>query len=288
MLQKSDRGYIVVDDRRNRSMQDFITSHGASNGLYQLNLLPPGHANGNFYHAGIRVGTLDTLWDELSGDNSIHKVYEFCTSRASAAVLATQSRRSDLSGPSLQAVHHIIGRYLAERLLDEFTDCLTGTDTFRHVQGTTFTGVCASCRVLIIPLMRGGEPMARGVFECFPDAQLFHYPSSGDSMSQKETDALQKLLASVEGVILVDSVVNEGRSLRRVIRHLHTLSSSSSSSNQPRLFVLTGVMQKQASLQLPLEFRRIRFLALRVSENKFTGHGGTDTGNRLFGTVDMK
>ena len=52
-----------------------------------------------------------------------------------------------------------------------------------------------------------------------------------------------------------------------------------------RVFVLAGVTQLEASIKLPLEYPRVRFFSLRVSTNKYTGKRGTDTGNRLFGTL---
>jgi hypothetical protein len=48
--------------------------------------------------------------------------------------------------------------------------------------------------------------------------------------------------------------------------------------------VLSGVMHEGAAAALPGEFPRARFLTLRVSSNQYSGRGGTDTGNRLFGT----
>jgi hypothetical protein len=87
----------------------------------------------------------------------------------------------------------------------------------------------------------------------------------------------------VTNVILVDSVVNEGMRIRRAIGHVDSLLLPCGP--KPRLFVLTGVMQAKSSSTLPAQFPRIRFLTLRVSENKYSGQGGTDTGNRLFGTI---
>lgn len=194
-----------------------------------------------------------------------------------------------------------MGRYLAERLLDEYgqRDLLARHASFAHVQGTTFHGYSTTGgmmnRILILALMRGGEPMARGVYKIFPSSQFFHYNNHEDNdrrgMGDKKEDAestltLQTMLAVATHVIIVDSVVNEGRSIRRVMRHLMITSIiAPSPPRPPHIYVLTGVMQMQASRTLPMEFPRVRILALRLSENKYTGQGGTDTGNRLFGTT---
>jgi uracil phosphoribosyltransferase len=170
---------------------------------------------------------------------------------------------------------------LADRLLDTFGKLhgLVQEMDFPHVQGKTFCGLATATSgstsskssILILPLMRGGEPMSRGVHQRFPSAQLVHWYDNGNPppMSlEKTTD-----------VLIVDSVVNQGRSVRSVLQYLFRQVNKSF-----RVYVLTGVMQKDASLTLPLDYPRVRFLALRVSENSYTGQGGTDTGNRLFMT----
>jgi len=275
MLCATDRAYIVIDDRQNRSLKDFICEKVASGGatrLYQLNLFK----KVSFLHDGIQVGTLDWLLAELS--DGLQKVTDCAKISTAACILAAQSRRSDVSGPALQEVHVQIGRFLADKLLDDVGPCglLTDEASFSHVQGTAFYGMVASENVLIVPLMRGGEPMSRGVYQSFPRAHLIHY-NNDDAQS---SNSLESVLTSsqIKDVIIVDSVVNEGRSVRQ------TLASLNDKQRKLRIYVLTAVMQYNASLQLPKEFPHVQFLALRISENKYTGKGGTDTGNRLFGT----
>jgi uracil phosphoribosyltransferase len=333
MMRASDRSYIVMDDRCNRSMQDFIADMANSEGrrgssrhnyeIYQLNLLLPSphdpqRVNSNtttttstttakittrdlFHHSGIRVGSLVTLLHELSSQ-SIHSVHDYSSGMLSATILANQSRRSDLSGPALQDVHQDMGRYLAERLLDEYgqRDMLVREASFTHVEGTTFHGLTTSGssdtkhRIVIMALMRGGEPMARGVYKVFPSSQFVHYDDNEDDDSGHDNDdssstAFRSMLAVATHVMIVDSVVNEGKSIRRVLRHLLKIASSSiAGSPRPHMYVLTGVMQMQAARVMPVEFPHVRFLALRLSENMYTGRGGTDTGNRLFGTTTVQ
>ncbi|KAL7581094.1 hypothetical protein ACA910_005897 [Epithemia clementina (nom. ined.)] len=289
MLMEADRGYVVIDDRRNRSMTDFLSnmvkSGIADRKLFQIKFSSSGgdsvDHNDSFWHTGIKVGSLDNLLAELGG--SIHKVFDYASSQTSAALLATQSRRADLAGPALQSVHEKIGAFVAERLLDEFGASLVQEQDFPHVQGNRFSGF-ASCNseILILALMRGGEPMARGVYSQFPAARFFHYD---DDMAEKGKNALSKQLSCVSNVIIVDSVINEGNSIRRVLGQLESLVIPPSA--KPRYFVLTAVMQACAAAKLSVEFPRVRFFALRLSENKFKGQGGTDTGNRLFGTSNF-
>jgi uracil phosphoribosyltransferase len=126
--------------------------------------------------------------------------------------------------------------------------------------------------ITILALMRGGEPMARGVFDIFPKATFIHYYEKTETSHTAHTP-LPDLSERV--VILVDSVINSGNSIRRVVRELAA----------SRIFVVAGVTQMKASVDLPTEFPSVCFYSLRLSENKYTGKGATDTGNRLFGTT---
>jgi uracil phosphoribosyltransferase len=298
MLRTSDRGYIVLDDRHNRSMREFIRDAAASgNSCNRLSqLLVSGETKSNVsvvavdsWHTGIPLSSLERILTELQEDRLIPAVLDCAKTSPAAAVLATRTRRSDIGGPMLQVVHTEVGRFLADRLMDAFSERLVVQDSFSHVQGNTFHGrVAAGASLLIVPLMRGGEPMSRGVYERFPCAKLFHFSSE-----QESREDLSHFFTSdtTTDVIIVDSVINEGRSVRSILHCLQGLVSDAcsetddaSNNNRVRFYVLTAVMQKGASLQLPQEFPSVCFLTLRLSENKYKGRGGTDTGNRLFGT----
>ena len=54
-----------------------------------------------------------------------------------------------------------------------------------------------------------------------------------------------------------------------------------------QVVVVCLVMQEEAQA-LALEFPLVRFIAMRVSQNKFKGLGGTDTGHRLFNTTCLE
>lgn len=282
MLETSDRGYIVIDDRFNRSMNDFIykcAQTTTSSKIQQLYL----HKNIDSFvgwHPGIAVGCLTKLRKDLQR-GTINSVLDCCNISTAASILATQTRRADLSGPDLQNIHLEVGSLLADQLIDSFPQHFTKTKHFPHVQGNDYVGKVPSADVVILPLMRGGEPMSRGVYERFPHGKLFHYYDENESV-----DRLSKLLlsTSVTDVIIVGSVVNEGNSVRNVIGHVQRLIASDSAVLPPKMYVLTAVMQKEAFVQLPIDYPLIRFIALRVSNNKYKGRGGTDTGNRLFGT----
>lgn len=130
-----------------------------------------------------------------------------------AKILSTKSRRADLNGHDLQLVHAEIGKTLAVRVLNKVENELVQERAYKHVQeGKTFVGptICAK-GVLILPLMRGGEPMSRGVFESLPGARIFHYYDTVDDAT------LEKALQGTRLVIVVDSVINKGNSVRRIL-----------------------------------------------------------------------
>jgi uracil phosphoribosyltransferase len=275
MMKESDQGYIVVDQpRRNGSMQEFIESLKASGTrrIHQLiNMTMDNGAGPSFCHIGLPVGSLAHLLVELE-EGAIHSVKNYGPFSSAASLLAAQTRRADLQGPDLQRVHIEVGKFLADRVVEAFpfTDLIT-TKQYAHVQGSTFDGPSTSGgqNVRILPLMRGGEPMSRGVHQRFPEAQLVHYTSDGSNLWPNQ-----------KNLIIVDSVINRGNSIREVLNQL-----GADGTLHWNIFVLAGVMQLGAAQTLPKEFPRVRFLTLRVSDNQYSGKGGTDTGNRLFGTL---
>ena len=288
MLKVSDKGYIVVDDRNNRSMTNFIqevVESGDCRRFYQLCL----SKEFSHVHTGIQVGCLNQLLETLT-NGSIHRVYHYANVSKAAALLAAKTRRSDLSGPPLQLIHEEVGKFLGNKLIDEFPNAgFVQKVELSHVQGSTFSGYATSPNVLILPLMRGGEPMARGIFDLFPCGKLIHY--DGEKIQGSSLIEFTNTLTTEDNqteIVIVDSVINEGNSVRCAIRHIEDAIKAIPNQQvlcRPRIYVVTAVMQKDASLRMPIEFPLIPFLALRISDNKYKGKGGTDTGNRLFGTM---
>jgi uracil phosphoribosyltransferase len=289
MMQESDRSYIVLDDRNNRSMKEFIFEavQSSNHRIYQLSPAEKDDC-GFVFHDGIRVASLSGLLDDLRSE-SMNSMLD-CSSSLASQLLATQSRRSDLAGPALQEIHRRIGVLLSQRLLDEYGGIsgLVRPEQFTHVQGSCFLGLSTNINnVMILPLLRGGEPMSRGVYQCFPDAKLVHYVEGKDNFPRG-------LLDGVNTVLVVDSVINRGNSISHVLGELLGTCSTpdtdtakdkaSTSKSSLQVFVLTAVTQRNSSISLPKAFPRVRFLTLRISDNQYTGKGGTDTGNRLFGT----
>jgi uracil phosphoribosyltransferase len=125
--------------------------------------------------------------------------------------------------------------------------------------------------------MRGGEPMAFGVSDAFPLAMFVH--------ASRPHDINLDHVGEQRTVLLVDSVVNSGKTMVRFVqrvRHLHATI---------RIVMVAGVIQAQAVSNVAQALgcdANLSIVALRLSENKFTGMGTTDTGNRLFGTTHLR
>ena len=88
-----------------------------------------------------------------------------------------------------------------------------------------------------------------------------------------------------KAVVLVDSVINSGKTVIEFVQHIRKLSSSI------RIMIVAGVAHAQSVEEnLTKAFSAydgITLVALRLSDNKDTGSGDTDTGHRLFNTTHL-
>ncbi|SMR54829.1 unnamed protein product [Zymoseptoria tritici ST99CH_3D1] len=276
MLNQSDRAFVVVGDQRTRSksMESKLLSSIQQGLKAQQILLPP--------TSTLRLDstTLPPIQlQDLVFDDARYWIFNIshATDKPSAQILMTATRDASFAGPALRHAHHQIGRYLALEYVSE----KIGLTSYpiRHVQGNFTTGqrLLDEDKTLIIALMRGGEPMALGVSEAFPLAAFHH--------SYQPEDVQEKNLKGMRTVVLVDSVINNGKSMAEYINHIRGL-------DVPvRIVVVAGVVQEQAvqengGLRKQLERHgRLDLVALRMSSNKYTGKKQTDTGDRLFNTT---
>jgi hypoxanthine phosphoribosyltransferase len=104
-------------------------------------------------------------------------------------------------------------------------------------------------------------------FPVLSSSQIDHYNDKGDTSSRTVESVVVSV--NIKNIIFVDSVVNQGRSIRRCLASLEM-------SKRIRIHILTAVLQQEASVKLPKEYPRVKFLALGVSENKYTGRGGQE------------
>lgn len=181
-------------------------------------------------------------------------------------LLATKSRQADLSSVELCSVHFEMGKLLAYKMLEDFP--ITEIP-IHHVQGVR-QGVELAQKddFVIVSMMRAGLYAAEGIRSVFSDGGFVLY------------NGLEDLELNLNGkiIIVVDSVINTGKSIERVVTELKSL-------NPAKIIVATLVMQQDAT-KLADQHREIDFYALRISANKYVGKGATDTGSRLFNTIN--
>lgn len=135
----------------------------------------------------------------------------------------------------------------------------------------------------IVPFMRGGDPIARGIHKAFPTAIYQH--------AKEPKDLEPRHVAGMTTLILADWVINTGDSVVRFVRHIRTKLKS-----QIPILMIAGVVQEEAVgeggvgglLEKELAgMGEVTLIALRISKNKYKGVGGTDTGHRLFNTTHL-
>jgi uracil phosphoribosyltransferase len=219
---------------------------------------------------------IDSVISRRSPRGSIDFIH--ATGSNAAKLLATPMRDAKFTGPVLREAHRRVGWYLATDFLARYV----GVEEFpiSHVQGHRATGhrLYHEQRTLIVALMRGGGPLALGVNDVFPRATLVE--------ANRPEDIKARHLHGSVNVILVDSVINSGKTVAQFVEHIRRLHAS------VRLFVVAGVVQAgfASPSNLAQSFAshaKLSLVALRLSHNKFTGSGPTDTGDRLYNTTHL-
>lgn len=279
MLKEASEAIVVVGDdkTRSKSMDEALAKAIGQDGLCARQAIVS--AGGT-----PRLDTTRLPLVDLQDDNFIQSIpirprlqLIHSTDTNSAKLLMTPMRDASVTGPALRAAHRSVGQRLAiEHLVD-----VIGLEehSIDHVQGHETSGfqLLDEEFTVIVALMRGGEPMALGVNEVFPSAMLLH--------AKHPSDIQPSHINGNKTVILVDSVINSGKSVIEFLRRIHDLN------RNIRTVVVAGVVNKKSIPRLEhvnsLIRRTLSVVALRLSENSFTGKGTTDTGNRLFNTTHL-
>ncbi|CZT19397.1 related to 2-3-cyclic-nucleotide 3-phosphodiesterase [Ramularia collo-cygni] len=283
MLRNADQAIVIVGEKgaRSRSMEGKL-GDAIRNGLQVRQLLMQVCKDGPLLDTDqLPLVQLDDVDFKQSILKTPHRLeYLDATDRVSAKLLMSATRDAKCRGPALVDAHRLVGRYLAT----EYLGAILGLETYKimHVQGGEVDGhrLSSEDKTVIVPLMRGGEPMARGVWEAFPTAMYVH---------AKEPVDLHKSdhIAGRAAIVLVDGVVNTGKSVVDYVQHIRSCDAN------VKIVVLAGVVQGQAVEKggvldrLSNRYEGISLIALRISANKYTGSGSTDTGHRLFNTTHM-
>ena len=192
-------------------------------------------------------------------------------------LLATESRRTDTSPLELASSHVALGRFLGGELLEHLA--LEPHD-IQHPQGVRQGWqVAQEHQIALIVLMRAGLYTGQGIREVLRTAPMLHVSAPrGRGLSEGDLGQLRRL--GVRTCVLIDSVVNTGASIEPVLGQLAGCGL--------RVFVLSLVAPRSTAERLAASWATTHFLFARVSDNQYVGSGSTDTGNRLFGTVERE
>lgn len=283
MLGEAHEAVVVVGEEHTRSMtmeKDLLHAIDTDGLRASQVLLPP--------HASPRLDTTKLPLVRFTDKEFMESILRRCkpaslrivhaTDRSAAKLLMTPMRDAMVAGPALRKAHGEVGSYLAI----EFLTGMIGLEEYSipHVQGHPTSGfqLRHEQQTTIVALMRGGEPMALGVNNVFRLAMFVH--------ASRPSDIKPHHLNKQRNVLLVDSVVNTGKSVAEFIQHVRSLD------NTIRIIVIAGVVQAQSLSEgvfsQALEHdMNLSLVALRLSNNQFTGKGTTDTGNRLFNTTHL-
>ncbi|KXX73771.1 Uracil phosphoribosyltransferase [Madurella mycetomatis] len=283
MLQEAHQAIVVVGEEpaRSRTMDEPLLDAIDNGGLWAHQVLLPSHTSLRLDAARLPVLQLrdPEFLDSVVRERDASSRIFHATSHHGAKLLTTATRNANVRGPALRNAHRLAGWYLAI----EFLAGAVGVEEYDipHVLSHPTKGhrVRHEEKTTIVALMRGGEPMAFGVNDALPLAMFVH--------ARQPDDLERHHLQMQRTVVLVDSVVNNGTTVMEFVQRIRRINPSIC------ILVLAGVVQSQSVSSSGILGRVLRheknlsLIALRFSDNKFTGSGATDTGNRLFNTTQL-
>lgn len=273
----ADQAIVVVgtENNRSKSMDGKLLSAINDYNLKPRQALLPSTARPRLTEKQLPI--IDLTNNTILENIFRQRVYHTTDTNANK-LLQTPMRDSNISGPVLRQAHYRTANYLTLSILSE----VIGVESFSvdHVQGTKAEGwrIRDEGKTTIVALMRGGEPMAFGISDAMPSAMFVH--------AREAEELKDHHLAGQKTVILVDSVINAGKSASEFIQHIRETFAGI------RIVVVAGVANAQCVRKGDFaEMMRsdldLYLVTLRFSENSYTGTKGVDTGNRLFNTTHL-
>ncbi len=183
-------------------------------------------------------------------------------------LLVDVTRRAETHGAALAHAHREVGRALASCVARHVT---LEEATIEHVTGTSVgVRIREGEEPIVLAMLRAGLFLAEGVWERFARSSLVLHDSRADTPPV--------LPASNRVVVVVDAVINTGKSLRALLDPLEKLG--------VKQIVIVALVGYRPTVELLVsEKPHIDVVVARLSDRSFVGRGPTDTGGRLFGTT---
>lgn len=280
MLKQANDAIVVTGEVEKRSRTMDVPLHHAieNEGFHARQVLLSCNASPRLEITKLPLVDITDKW--FINSITFRPTYYFLSSSDpnAAKLLMTPMRNSAIAGPALREAHRRIGWFLATNFLGN----LIGLEEYplQHVLHRDTAGYrfLDEEKILIVALMRGGEPMAYGVSDALPRAIFLH--------AKTEDDIKPVHINGYRTVILVDSVINTGKTIIDAVYHIRGLDA------RVRIIVVAGVVQADSVAKgsgLAGVLRRCGgiLVALRTSETKYVGRKETDTGNRLFNSTHL-
>ncbi|KAL8730832.1 MAG: hypothetical protein Q9166_003758 [cf. Caloplaca sp. 2 TL-2023] len=287
MLNKADRAIVVVGEEQTRSKtMDAELLNAINNyGLRPCQVVLPNKVSPREPLSKLPLikltdpGFIDDLLDCRHSHTGLEVIH--ATDTSAAKLLATAMRNSAIAGPELRESHRCAGYYLAINFVADVVGL--EQSSIQHVLGRQTKGhqLHHEEQTTIVALMRGGEPMAFGVNDAFPLAMFVHAKDVNDVKFHHLEGQLT--------LILVDSVINTGKTIINFVKHVRKLHASI------KIVVVAGVIQARCVsgssggtlAQELAPYASLHIIALRLSDTSFVASRQTDTGNRLFNTTQL-
>jgi uracil phosphoribosyltransferase len=189
-------------------------------------------------------------------------------------LLADRTRRADLDTKDYSEAYQDLGRFLAYQMVQEFE---LEEYQIKHCEGQrTGIRIKDEGQIGIVCLMRAGLYLAQGCRSVLRSAPM-HLVSPRRDIGLSP-DELEELVTSrLDILVLVDSVINTGKTIRPIFDQAKALGIK-------KVIVMAGVSPCEQGASIAADYPEVQFYIARLSRNSYVGKGGTDTGNRLFGT----
>jgi uracil phosphoribosyltransferase len=234
MFHKADEAYVVVGEKvaRSTSMDQVLAKTIDEKGLSALQVVLPNTAECRLDLDTLPKATLDNAKVDFIFRCRSTNRFVHASDKNSAKLLMTPTRDAANRSHVLRKAHERVGFYLATEYLSE----IIGLEEveIKHVQNKPTDGYRFQHEkaTLIIPLMRGGEPLAFGVSKAMPAACFAH--------AKDFSDVDSKNFQGKRTIILVDSVINTGGSIVEFMKPLRERYPN------VRVIVVAGVVQADA------------------------------------------
>ncbi|CAD6447211.1 73b8ede6-96bf-4ca0-bcf0-be8fd18a24d2 [Sclerotinia trifoliorum] len=261
MLKAANKAIVVVGevDKRSKKMEAELLNAIDNDGLHASQLIIP--------HNALPIPDTQKLpLIKLTDQKFLELIFSRHSRHAKLKVIhATDENSMKLlmiptcdatnKSPALGEYHRSIYRYLVIELIF----AVIGLESYEvpHVQA----------------LMPGGEPMALGINGAFLLAMSLHAKDPQDIMPEH----LQGKIT----VVLVDTVINNGKMILEFVQHICNLNAI------VRIVVAAGVVHQSIAegtgivAHTLVQHGNCSIAALRISDNKFMGKEVTDTDDRF-------